>query len=255
MNWRRYLDIILYRTYAEVKSEAQVNYMGYAWWVLEPLLNTILFYAIFILIMQQSTTGALSFLLVGTIIWQWFSGAMVSSSSSIFGAGTMLKFIYLPKVVLPLISILACTWRFIFLFGLLLVWCLATSHPPSLPYLALPLLLFLQLILILGICLPVAALVPYFPDARFAVDVVLRSLMLVSCIFFSIDQVPVAYHRWVYLNPMAVLIESYRGILLHGVWPDWTHLGYVGLFGAVLIVISLGVYRKIDLSVVKSIHQ
>lgn len=254
MNWKRYLDIILYRTYAEVKSEAQVNYMGYAWWILEPILNTILFYGIFILVMQQSSSGAISFLLVGTIVWQWFSGSIVSSSSSIFGAGTMLKFIYLPKIVLPLISILASTWRFIFLFGLMILWCLATGHKPSLTYFALPVLLFLQLIIILGLSLPLAALVPYFPDARFAVDVLLRSLMLVSGIFFSVNQVPVAYRDWVYLNPVAILIESYRNILLEATWPNWMHLSYVGLFGILLIAASLFIYRKIDLSVVKSIH-
>ena len=36
----------VYRAYAELKSEAQLNYMGYVWWLLEPLLNTILFYVI-----------------------------------------------------------------------------------------------------------------------------------------------------------------------------------------------------------------
>lgn len=255
MNWKRYWDIILYRAYAEVKSEAQVNYMGYVWWALEPLLNTLLFYIILVLVMQKSTVGALSFLLVGTITWQWFSASVVASANTIFDAGTMLKFIYLPKVLLPLISILAGIWRFAFLFVLLLAWCVLTGRTPGLPYLALPLLLALQLLLILGVSLPIAALIPYFPDARYAVEVLLRSLMLISAIFFSVDQVPAQYHFWLFLNPIAVLIESYRDILLKGVWPDFLHLSYVGLFGTAAILVSLAVYRRIDLSVVKSIHR
>ena len=41
MQWERYRDIIWYRAYAELKAEAQLNYMGYVWWLLEPLLNTV----------------------------------------------------------------------------------------------------------------------------------------------------------------------------------------------------------------------
>jgi lipopolysaccharide transport system permease protein len=254
MNWKRYWDIILYRTYAEVKSEAQVNYMGYAWWVLEPLFNTVLFYAILVLVMQQSSVGALSFLLVGTITWQWFNGAVVTSSNTIFSSGTMLKFIYLPKMVLPLISILASSWRFIFLLALLLLWCVCSSHPISLAYLALPLVMLLQLLMILGISLPIAAIIPYFPDLRFGVDVLLRSLMLISGIFFSLEQIPTPYRDWAYLNPMAVLIDSYRSILLDAAWPEWSRLAYVGIVGVGLVLLSVGIYRRIDLSVVKSIH-
>ncbi|MDX6765167.1 MAG: ABC transporter permease [Candidatus Methylacidiphilales bacterium] len=255
MDWKRYWNIILYRAYAEIKAEAQINYMGYVWWFLEPLVNTILFYAILILVMQQSNVGAVSFLLVGTIVWQWFSASVVSSSQSIFEASMMLKLVYLPKIVLPLISILAGIWRFMFLFGLLLLWCFFSGNPPNIHYLALPCLFVTQLILILGFSLPVAALIPYFPDGRFAVDAVLRSIMLVSGIFFSADQVPVQYHSLLYLNPMAVLVESYRSILLHDSWPNFLRLGWACAFGLLLVVGSFSIYRKIDRSIVKSIHR
>jgi len=255
MNWKRYWDIILYRTYAEVKSEAQINYMGYVWWILEPLVNTVLFYAILILVMQQSNVGALSFILVGTITWQWFSGCVVSSANTIFDAGGMLKFIYLPKIILPLIHILASTWRFSFLFGLLLVWCLATGRLPTVEWLALPVLLGVQLVVILGVALPLAAIVPYFPDARYAVDVMLRTLMLASGIFFTFDQVPEPYRDWIFFNPMASLIEGYRAVLLRGEWPDLSLLACAAAAGAVSVGVSLLIYKRIDLSVVKSIHR
>ncbi len=255
MKWQRYWDIIVYRTYAELKSEAQLNYMGYVWWVLEPLLNTIMFYAILTLVLEQSSVGAISFLLVGSITWQWFASGIMSSSSSIFDAGSMLKFIYLPKIVLPLISILANTWKFLFLLLLLLIWSWCTGHLPSQAYLALPLILLLQLTVILGVSLPLAALMPYFPDAKVAMDAILRSLMLVSGIFFAVEQVPAEFHVYFYMNPMAVLIEAYRAVLLQGLWPDWGKLAYVACFGSFSIMASLLIYKRIDLSIVKAIHR
>jgi lipopolysaccharide transport system permease protein len=252
MEWRRYWHIVVYRAYAELKSEAQLNYMGYVWWLLEPLLNTVLFYVLLVAVLEQQPIGASSFLLVGAITWQWLNASVLNAATSIFDAGGMLKQIYLPKVVLPLISILTSTWKFIFIFFLLLVWIWINGYRPNPAYAALPLLLLLELGVILSITLPLAVLIPYFPDARIAVDAILRSVMLISGIFFT---VPPAYEKYFYLNPMAVLIVSFRDALMYGTWPPWGLLGYVGLFCALALTFTAWLYVKVDRSLVKAIHR
>jgi lipopolysaccharide transport system permease protein len=255
MEWQRYWNIIVYRTYAELKSEAQLNYMGYVWWLLEPLLNTVVFYIILVTVLEQATVGWVSLLLVGAVTWQWFNSALISCAGSIFDAGAMLKQIYLPKAVLPLIAILANTWKFAFVFLLLLVWVLCTGHPPSVAYAALPLLLALELLFIVALGIPLALLMPYFPDGRVALDALLRSLMLVSGILFPVERVPEAYRPLFNLNPMAVLIEGYRHVLLEGRWPDWSRLLYVALWCAVGIGASILLHGRLDRSLVKAIHR
>jgi lipopolysaccharide transport system permease protein len=255
MHWERYRDIIWYRAYAELKAEAQLNYMGYVWWLLEPLLNTVLFWVILVVVLEQQTPDATSFVLVGAIIWQWTSSCILTASGSIFDAGAMLKHIYLPKIVLPLIVLITTTWKFLFLFSLLLVWVWVTGHPPGVAYGALPLLLALQFLVTAACSLFVAAIMPYFPDARIAVDAILRSLMLVSGTFFPIEKLPAAYHFYFYLNPMAILIEAYRDVLLHGHWPSWPLLAYTGAFCLVTMIGVLLFYRRIDRSVVKAINR
>jgi lipopolysaccharide transport system permease protein len=160
----------------------------------------------------------------------------------------------LPKIVLPLISIFTCLWKSLFVFALLLVWLWCTGHEPSEVYLALPLLLLLEFGVILATSLPLAALTPYFPDARVTMDSILRSLMLVSGIFFSVDKVPAEYHFYFYLNPMACLIEAFRAVLLYGQWPNWNLLAWVATYCVVLLVFTLWFYVRIDRSVVKAIH-
>lgn len=255
MEWNRYWNIILYRAYAELKAEAQLNYMGYVWWLLEPLLNTVLFYVILVTVLEQSTVGAISFLLVGAITWQWFSASILNAANSIFDAGGMLKYIYLPKIVLPLISVLISAWKFAFLFALLLVWVWISGYPVTIAYAALPLLLLLELGVLLVVSLPLAATMPYFPDARIAVDAVLRSVMLISGILFPIEKVPAAYQGLFYINPMAILIEAFRSILLHGHWPRWDLLGYVALFCVVGLGFTAWLFVRVDRSLVKAINR
>jgi lipopolysaccharide transport system permease protein len=255
MQWARYRDIVLYRAYAELKAEAQLHYMGYVWWLLEPLLNTVLFYVLLVLVVEQQTPDSISFLLVGAIIWQWTSSSILTSAGSIFEAGAMLQHVYLPKVVLPLVSLLSTTWKFLFIFVLLLGWVWAVGHKPGVAYAALPLLLVLQLMVNVVASLAVAALIPYFPDARLAVDAALRSLMLVSGIFFPIEKLPAWAHFYFYLNPLAVLIQAYRTVLLHDQWPAWAQLGWAAACCALGFVLVLIFYKRIDLSVVKAINR
>ena len=255
MEWQRYWDIVIYRTYAELKAEAQLSYMGYVWWILEPILNTLLFYVLLIAVLEQSTVGAVSFLVVGAMTWQWFNASLMGAANSVVDAGGMLKYIYLPKVVLPLISILTSSWKFLFLFVLLLICVWATGHPPTLVYVVLPLLLALELLIILAFTLPLAFIMPYFPDARVAVEAFLRSAMLVTGIFFPVEKLPVEFRGYFHLNPMADLIEAYRAILLDGAWPNWGLLGYVTLMGVTGLLLAQWLHQKIDRSIVKAIHR
>jgi lipopolysaccharide transport system permease protein len=255
MQWERYRDIVIYRAYAELKAEAQLNYMGYVWWLLEPLLNTVLFYVLLVVVLERQTADSISLCLVGAIIWQWTSSSILSSAGSIFDAGGMLQHIYLPKVVLPLIVLLTTTWKFLFVFVLLIGWCWVAGHPPTAAYAALPFLLLLQGLVNGVASLAVAAVMPYFPDARITVDALLRSLMLVSGIFFPISQVSPAYRVYFYLNPLAVLIRSYRDVLLAGHWPAGPPLVVIAVSGTAALAVVLALYRRIDLSVVKAIHR
>jgi len=252
IQWRRYWDIIYYRTYAELKAEAQVRYLGYILWLLDPLVNTVLFSVI---LWSQFSREAITFLLTGSIIWQWFSTCFITSAASIYDAGEMLKYVYLPKAVLPLIAILSNTWRFGFIFILLLAWCWYSGHVPTHAYFALPAIIFLQLLIIISLGLPLAVIMPYFPDARIVVDAIIKYLWLVSGIFFSADKLPSVVRFYFHLNPLALLIEAYRDVLLKGIWPNWMHLGYVAVFGLISLTCSVWIYKRIDLSIIKAIHR
>jgi lipopolysaccharide transport system permease protein len=255
MKWRRYWDIIIYRTYAELKSEAQLSYMGYVWWILEPLLNTVLFFVIMAAVLNEARMDMLPFLLVGSIIWQWLNASLMGAANSIVDAGGMLKQIYLPKAVLPLISIFTSTWKFMFIFLLLLISVWASGHPPTAAYACLPLLLLLEFVVIVALALPLAAIMPYFPDARITVDAVLRSVLLISGIFFPASQLPPAYRVYFHLNPMADLIEAFRAVLLHGDWPRWHLMGYVALLSLCGLAVTAWLYTRVDRSIVKAIHR
>jgi lipopolysaccharide transport system permease protein len=115
-------------------------------------------------------------------------------------------------------------------FALLLVFLWVSGYGLNVAYLALPMVLIVQLLLCVALAFLLASLVPYLPDFKLVVEHLLHLQFFVSGLFFSAERVPEEYQFWFYLNPMASLIEDYRNILLYASWPHWGRLALIALF-------------------------
>ena len=80
----------------------------------------------------------------------------------------------------------------------------------------------------------VAALVPLVPDLRFVIEQVLMVVMFLSGVIFPLDRVPPSLKWLMDLNPVAVVMNDARGILMHGQLPNWVGFGKVCLIALVL---------------------
>ncbi|MFH1067097.1 MAG: ABC transporter permease [bacterium] len=247
----RYLHIARYQAYASLRSEIEKNCIGMLWWFLEPLINALTLYFVFTVLFKNRDPKFLPFLLVGTFVFQWFSTSVSMSMTSIIGKLGLLQQVYLPKILLPLISILNSTWKFLCAFSALLLFFTLLHTPPHWTLLALPLIMLAQFLFILGVSLPLAALIPYFRDGATVVDAFMRLLMFVSGVFFTGSSVPGNVRGIFYLNPVAVLIEAYRAVVLQAAWPNWGQLGYVCGIGLGLSLVGLFILDKLDLALPK----
>ena len=228
-----YIELIAYKTYADLKAENERTYLGFLWWIFEPILFMGVFYLVYGVLLAQGQVDFVAFLLIGLTTWQWLKSCISHGSSTIYGGHALMQHIHLPKVIFPIVLILTDTFKFVFIFVLLLFYLWGSGHPPQLSYLALPLVLLVELLLITAITFWIAAIVPFLPDVRFVVETILQAVFFLSGIFFSADTIPVQYHGYFYLNPMATLIEDYRNVLLHGQWPDCSGLALIGSLSVV----------------------
>jgi lipopolysaccharide transport system permease protein len=247
----RYTNIIVFKAYANIKADIEKTYLGCLWWILEPLLQTAIFFVVFTHILMIRTEKFVVFLFVGMTIYNYFSKALNQGSAALVDNAPLMRQIYLPKPMFVFVMLGNLTWKFLFSLVILfpLVWFGGGTVTWS--YLALPLLLFLQIWLAAGLVLPLAAMIPYFPDGQTVLITVTSVGMWVSGVFYTVDKVPEHLRGWFYLNPVAVLIEAYRSILLYGQWPDWSHFGNLILMGAVCWALGLAMMRRIDRRVTK----
>lgn len=249
----RYKDILRYRTLAQLKAESKNNYLGYIWFLLEPLISTAILYVVFGLIMGNRGSDMVLFILIGMMIWQWFEGSTTLGMNGISEKSGILNTVSIPKFLFPMVSVLANTWRFIWVYLVVVALAHMLGFYLNWNYLWLPLVLGVQLFFIIGITLPLAIVVAYMPDFANLVSSLFRLLFFLSGIFFTVERVPEGALPYFNLNPVALLMNANRDVLLHAQAPDLSNLFYCFVFGGTAMAVGIGWSVKIDKKIMKAI--
>lgn len=235
-----FLELLFCDTYMTLRAEAARTYISFLWWFIEPIIFLIVFYLVFGLLLERFSPDFIPQILVGLVTFRWFSNTLGRGSKAIVGGRGLMRQVYVPKILFPCVLILGNTFKFSIVFSVLIASFLFYGISANWTFAALPILLLTQFLFITGCTFVAAAVVPFVPDLKFLIDNVLTVMFFVSGVFFSLRRIPEQYQEYVFLNPMAALIDAYRGVLLGGLWPDWHRL--VAIVLCSLLMIAAGAY-------------
>ena len=242
----KYLDIIVFKTWADLRSEVSRAYIGFLWWFLEPILYMAAFYLVFGLGLRMGGEGFVFFLLCGLVPWKWFSSTVSNGSKAIVAGAGMVHQVYLPKVILPTIVVFVNSLKFLLMLPILLIFLSLNGFETNIYWVGLFPIMFCQFVLVWSVTSLGAAILPFVPDLRYVIDNGLLLLMFVSGVFFSIDGIGEPIKTLLYLNPVAILLEAYRSVLLESDWPSWSDLAYVLVMSGFLGAVALWLLVSLD---------
>jgi lipopolysaccharide transport system permease protein len=243
----RNFELILYKSYADLRAEAERSYLGFIWWLLEPALYLGAFYVLFVLVLQRgSGPNFVPFFLCGAVVWKWFDSAVRGGSHAISANSGLFQQVYVPKYVFPVISICGSTARFLPVFLVYILFLLVYGMPAEVTWLAAPAVMLTELCLLASVAMLVGAITPFLPDLRVAIDNGMMVLFFLSGIFFDINATSERVRFYLFLNPMAVLIDEYRNVLLRGIWPNWHKLALVLGFSVIIGYLALRILGRLD---------
>jgi lipopolysaccharide transport system permease protein len=251
LKWYRYAHIARYQAYANLRGEVERTYLGVAWLAVQPILSATVFFVIFSFLLPSRGDDYFAVVLVGTFAWEWFASSLSLASMSIVNKAGLMQQVYIPKLLFPLVSVLNGCWKSAVSFLILLFVLPILGHFPTLLWFALPVLILLQAGLILGLAFLLSALTPFFADSRALVEAGLRLLLYFSGVFYTASHLPPAWQGIFLLNPVAILLESYRAILLGGASLNSLHLLYLAGFVLALNVAGLLLLHRLDLHLPK----
>jgi ABC-type polysaccharide/polyol phosphate export permease len=128
--------------------------------------------------------------------------------------------------------------------GALMVVLMVLEHRLHWTALMLPLVIVPQLLFTLGLCYLMAVAGTYVPDIRETLRALVRATFFITPILWPPERVPEDLRFLVNYNPLAVLVESYRRLILDGELPNAEAAVYFSLFAAVLFVVGLTVFIR-----------
>ncbi|XSG85260.1 MAG: ABC transporter permease [Methylohalobius sp. ZOD2] len=228
-------------TYAKLnlKAEARKTYLGYLWWIIEPLLFVSIFYFVFNVILDSRKEDFLLFLICGKIPFLWISKSITNSAGSVLQNRGLLAQGGIQPLMFPLVTLQENFYKQLPVFVMLLGFALLLGGEPGTSWLWLPILVIANYLLILPIALAGALMTSFVPDIRLLLSLFTMFLMFVSGIFWDIRTVPdpVLQHYLLVLNPVAFILDAYRAVLMYGERPDPVHLAALCLGSALMLAL------------------
>ncbi|MEM0955803.1 MAG: ABC transporter permease [Pseudomonadota bacterium] len=242
-----HIDLVLYRGLSELRAEASRSYLGIIWWVMEPMLYVGVFYLVFESGLRRGGEGFVPYLLCGLVPWKWFDGTVRSAAVVLSTSVGLMRQLYLPKYLLPMAVAVTNTLKFGIILVILLAFMKLYGYPVfTQALLYLPLLLVVQLVLTLAVSGIASALVPLLPDLRYVVNYGMTMLFFLSGIFFSLEDMSPEAQRLLMWNPMLLVIEAYRSILIDAAAPSLRQLAAVAAGSVVALVLAALIFRRFD---------
>jgi lipopolysaccharide transport system permease protein len=233
----------------EVRVRYKQTVLGIAWAVLQPLSMMVVFTVFFGRLAGLPSDGAPYplFYYTALVPWSFFSASLAGAAGSLANEAGLLTKIYFPRGVVPLAALLAASLDFAVAAALLGGMLLYYGVGPAAGWALLPLLLAIQLVFTAGVGFGLSALNVTYRDVRYAIPLLLQLWLYATPIVYPLSLVPAALRPWyVAANPLAVLIDGYRAVLLRRATPELGLVALSAVTAIVVCVVSFGYFRRAE---------
>ena len=242
MSFSQYVRLIDVMARMALRGDASRFFLGYVWWVLEPLLWVAVFYLVFVTILGSRQPNFLLFLATGKLAFVWFSKSVTQASNSIVGSKGLVGKINVPKTLFPMAVVQECLYRQVAVFALMFTFLVSSGYEITLTWLYLVPLLLVNYVVIVACAFVGACLVCVARDFNPLISLGMMFLIFTSGIFWDVRELKDPHITDMVLawNPLAFLIDAYRQIMMHNTPPDMLHLLTIGAaFGALMCAMVL----------------
>lgn len=244
-----YRDLLYMLVVREIKVLYKQTIIGVGWVVIKPLLQMILFTVIFgrLAGIENMVEGELPypvFAFLALVPWTYFSAAVANSTGSLISSADFITKIYFPRVIIPLVPVVAKLLDFTFAFVMLIIMLIFYGITPSINLIYLPVLVALMFFSAFACGLWLSALAIQYRDINQAVQFFIQLLMFASPIIWPLSFIPEKYHLIYGLYPMVGVIEGFRSAMTGYSPMPWNLIGMGMVTTFILFITGIIFYRN-----------
>ena len=228
--------------------------LGPLWYLIQPLLTSLVFTVIFSRVANISTDGLppVLFYLAGITAWNYFAESFRNTADTFKKNENIFGKVYFPRVVMPLSIVISGLLKFLiqlllFIGFIIYFWIQGVSLTPHWELIwLLPFLLILMGFLGLGFGMIISSLTTKYRDLTFLIQFGIQLLMYAAPVIYPISTIPDKYKWVIMLNPVTSIIETFRYIFLGEGLFSWNGILYSTGFMIILMFFALVIFNRTE---------
>ncbi|MGB2963584.1 MAG: ABC transporter permease [Anaerolineales bacterium] len=249
----RYKDLVLLFVRRDFVSAYKQTILGPLWYLIQPVLTTLMFTVIFGQIASLPTDGLPQFLfyMSGTVIWAYFADCLNKTSNTFVQNYNLFGKVYFPRLVVPLSILISNMITFLIQLALFVSFVLffmlsGSSIRPNAWIFFLPVLMLLMAGLGMGFGIIISSLTTKYRDLRFLVTFGVQLLMYATPVIYPVSSIPERFRPLILANPVTPIVETFRYAFLGAGTVDLGHLLYSFIFMLVVVALGIVIFNRVE---------
>lgn len=253
----RYRDLMMLFVKRNIITQYKQTVLGPLWYVIQPLMTTVMYMVVFGGIAKISTDGLPQplFYLAGIAFWQYFSDCLTKTSNTFVTNASIFGKVYFPRLVTPLSDVISNLVRFAIQFALFLIvyfyyffFTDAQIHT-NLYALLTPVLIVMLAGLALGFGVLFSSMTTKYRDLQLLLSFFVSLWMYATPVIYPLSTIANEKIKLVMtLNPLTGIVEFFKYGMLGVGCHDWWMLGYSFGFMVVLLTVGIIIFNKVQRS-------
>ncbi|MBL4671923.1 MAG: ABC transporter permease [Arenicella sp.] len=236
----------------DVQKRYRGSQLGFLWAFFYPILMLLVYTFVFGMVMKvkwgvagQDNIDFGLILFVGLLCHGLMSEVVVGSVSMITGNSQYVKKVVFPLEILSLVSLSNALFHMFLGLLILMTIYLFTGNELHWTLLLVPVVLLPFVVFLLGLSWFISVLGVYVRDLSQVVGVLMTVLMFMCSIVFPFDRLPLELQPYVlWLNPLTIIVEQLRAVMLFGQLPDWYLLGLYSVGAVAMLILGVWFFKR-----------
>jgi len=249
-----YRDLVTMFVKRDIVTIYKQTILGPLWYLIQPVLTTIVFTVIFGKVAKIPTDSLppMLFYLAGVTAWNYFAESFKNTADTFNRNANIFGKVYFPRIVMPLSIVISGLLKFgiqlLLFIGFIIYFRFQDVDiiPIWNKMWLVPFLLLMMGFLGLGFGMVISSLTTKYRDLVFLVQFGIQLLMYTTPVIYPLSTIPEKY-RWVIeANPVSSIVETFRYVFLGEGTFNWISLMYSAFFTLVLMFIATIIFNRTE---------
>ena len=248
-----YKDLIRMYIKRDIVTFYKQTILGPLWFIIQPILTTVMFMFVFGNLAGISTDGIPGplFYFAGIILWNYFASCLNATSHTFTANQGVFGKVYFPRMVVPISVTVSNLVKFFIQFGIFLIIYIVYAFKgagvaPNWYAFLFPLLVVMSAGLALGFGIIFSSMTTKYRDLTFLLQFGVQLWMYATPVIYPLSTMS-DDKQWIFqLNPMTSIIETFKyGAIGSGVF-SWGWLAYSFGFMLLLLFVGIIIFNKVE---------